>query len=384
MNANSHRPLTEPQQLAWDTILRRPTKGIPICQINPMEWRMIDRLAGVPEGTYQKDPVPTYRKMLENSGVCLLDQWIPTNPLTMTEAGFDHSAAGKSPTTGMSRIVCDGICIDSPEAVVSHLEQFVFPALEKATASFDEDATVARLLREEARVQAELGDRILKAPYCSPLAAFPALSYGAYGYECYLMAYALFPEVMEKHFELQADYALKHNRAGARAIREGGLPPCLRLDHDMADARGTLVDIRSLDRLWFPHFSRCLKPFLDARLSLIWHCDGNLSQMVPRLLDCGLAGFQGFQYECGMDYERICRMKTRDGAELLIIAGVSVTRTLPFGTPDDVKKELRWLVERGPRQGLFLGCSSSIAPGVPWENLKVLIEGFRHYRAHGR
>jgi len=77
-------------------------------------------------------------------------------------------------------------------------------------------------------------------------------------------------------------------------------------------------------------------------------------------------------------------MKDRDGRELLIIAGVSVTRTLPHGTPEDVRDEMKFLVEHGPKQGLFLGASSSIAPGVPWENLKALVDGFAHYRLCGR
>ena len=41
-----------------------------------------------------------------------------------------------------------------------------------------------------------------------------------------------------------------------------------------------------------------------------------------------------------MDYPEICGLRDRDGNELLIIAGVSVTRTLPHGTPDDVRREL--------------------------------------------
>jgi hypothetical protein len=85
-----------------------------------------------------------------------------------------------------------------------------------------------------------------------------------------------------------------------------------------------------------------------------------------------------------MDYERICRMKDREGRDLLIIAGSSVTRTLPHGTPADVKRELAWLVEHGPKTGLFLGASSSIAPGTPYENIRTLQEGLQYYRAHGR
>lgn len=374
---------TQWRKLALDTILGNATDGIGVFWINPMEWTMIDRLAGAPEGSYEKEPIPTYRRMLEASGCCAVDQWIPLNPLSMKKDGYEEAGRARTATTGLKEIVLDGIRIDSPEAVVEHMERFAFPALEGEAARFDEDAAVRRMLEGEARMQAELGPVMLKIPYME-LAAFPRFAYGTYGYENYFMAYALHPEVMARHFRLQADWALRHNRAGARAIREGGLAPWLRLDHDMADGRGTLVDIRSLEAIWFPEFARCIRPFVDSGVKLVWHCDGDLRQMVPRLLACGLKGFQGFQYEFGMDYGRICGMKAADGDDLLIVGGVSVTKTLPHGTPEDVRKELRWLVDNGPGRGLFLACSSSIAPGVPWENLETLAEGFLYYRGHGR
>ena len=81
-----------------------------------------------------------------------------------------------------------------------------------------------------------------------------------------------------------------------------------------------------------------------------------------------------------MDYPRICAMKSRTGEDLIIIAGVSVTTTLPFGTPVDVRDQIRWLVDMGPRRGLLLGGSSTIAPGTPFENIQTLVEGFAHYR----
>ena len=152
----------------------------------------------------------------------------------------------------------------------------------------------------------------------------------------------------------------------------------------LADSRGTLVDIKSLDTRWFPHFARCLEPLLKSPVKLIWHCDGNLMQMVPRLIEVGLKGFQGFQYEDGMDYEKICKMKTKDGDPLIIMAGVSVTRTLPYGTTDDVKKEIKWAVEHAPKTGFFLSSTSSITPGVPWENIKTFIEAREYYLTHGR
>jgi hypothetical protein len=359
----------ESAQLARDAIAMKQTRGIPCWMINDMQWSHLEEFSGNPPGSYEKEPVRVYREFQLAMGASFIDQWIPENPLSMRDQGYDDSTA-RGATTGAERVVLDGIEIDSPEAVVEHMEKFQFPRwqerLQHLEASADDE--VRRLIAGEVKVQELFGMNMLKGPY-GELYSFPSLPYWQYGYADYFMAYAMFPEVMERGFEIQADTSVVFNRIAARAIVEGGLPKLLRLDYDLADSRGTLVDIKTLDKLWFPHFARSIQPFLDAGIRLIWHCDGNLMEMVPRLLECGLGGFQGFQYEDGMDYEKICRMKTRDGDGLFIIAGVSVTTTLPHGTAADVRSQMDWLVEKGPKVGLMLGCSSSVAPGVPTENI---------------
>lgn len=370
-------------KLALDTISMQETRGIPAWLLNDMQWSHIETLSGNPPGSYARDPVKVYLDFQLKAGACFIDQWIPENPLTMKDQGYDTKERGA--TTGAEEIIRDGMLIDSPEALVEHLEKYVFPRLEaeRQTLELNADAHVSELIAGELDVQKLFGMNMLKGPYAG-FFKFPELLYDSYGYVNYLMAYSLYPEVMEKCFKLQADAAELHNQHAARAIIEGGLPQLIRLDHDMADSRSTLVDVKSLDTLWFPHFARSIKPFLEAGIRLIWHCDGNLMAMVPRLIEAGISGFQGFQYEDGMDYEKICRMSDRNGDPLFIIAGVSVTRTLPHGKPADVKREMAWLVENGPKKGLMLGCSSSVAPGVPLENIKTLIEGFAYYREHGR
>lgn len=375
--------LSERQRLAYETILRQPTQGIASFGIHPMEWSMIERLAGEPAGAYQARPMETYRKMQEHIGCCTIDQWIWGNPLEMGAHGYDdRNTLPPSPTRGLTDFELDGIRISGPEDVVRHLETVAWPQLEKRIREFDPDRLIRDVVTFERQTQQEIGPNILKIPH--GLLVFPQMNFYAYGYVPYFSAYALYPEIMERDFRLQADYGVLHNRALALVFTEHNVPPYMRIDFDIADNRSTLMDIRSLDRMWFPQLARCLQPLLDANVTMIWHCDGNLMEMVPRLLEVGIRGFQGFQYEAGMDYERICRMKDRDGESLLIVAGVSVTRTLPYGTPTDVKRELEWLVREGPERGLVLAGSSTITPGVPWENLKTLAEGMQHYRVHGR
>ena len=57
---------------------------------------------------------------------------------------------------------------------------------------------------------------------------------------------------------------------------------------------------------------------------------------------------------------------------------------MPRGTQDDVARELKWLVEHGPRTGFMLGASSSVVPGTPRENIQTLMEGLNYYLTHGR
>jgi len=366
--------------LAMDTILQKSTKGIPTGLFHIMQQSFIERIASVESGRYMKDPEEVYIRMLNNVGVDIVDQYLADNPLSMGDHGYENAVHGA--TTGAKEVIMDGMPVNSPEDVVEHMERYEFPRIESAILCFDEEKHVEDIIKSETDQSLMYGDNILKTGY--GFIGFPRLYYYTYGYVNYFMVFALYPEVMDKHFKLQADLAFLYNKAAARAYIEGGLPPLYRADHDMADSRGTLVNIKTLDKIWFPHFARCLEPVLKSEVRVIWHCDGNLMEMVPRLLEVGIKGFQGFQYEDGMDYKKNCRMKTKDGGNLIIEGGVSVTRTLPFGTPEDVKKEMEFLVENGPETGLFLSTSSSVAPGVPWENIKTMIEGLKYYREHGR
>ena len=375
----------ERARLALDAIAGKATRGIPVWLVHVMDIPFMEELTGHAPGDFERNPDEVYLAFEKLTGVCYIDQYIPDNPLTMGPTGYQEGAH-RTITTGAGHIELDGIAIDSPEAVVEHMERFVFPRRERKLATFNpgDPAVIEKLIAQECSVQRKFGFNLLKGPFMDGFQSFPIFHNYVYGYENYFMAYGLYPEVMERDFAQAADLAVLENAAAARAIVEGGLPRLVRLDYDMADSRGTLVDIKSLDRCWFPNFARSIAPFLAAGIRLVWHCDGNLMQMLPRLIEVGISGFQGFQYEDGMDYERICRMTDREGNPLFILAGVSVTRTLPHGTTDDVVRELKYLVEHGPRSGFMLGASSSIVPGTPRENIKTLMQGLNYYLEYGR
>lgn len=350
--------------------------GYPTAWLNIMEHSSLEHFASM--SGYAKDPINVYRAAQERFGVSFIDQWIPTNPLSMGDAGFDSGS--HSATTGIHKIILDGMEINEPEDVCEHLERFTFPGLRHAVNTFDIEARVRVIGETEYNIAHDMGSKMLKTGYA--FINFPCLRYFSYGYENYFCAYALYPEVMEKDFALQAEYSVLCNKAAALAYERYKFPLLNRLDHDMTDSRGTLANIKSMAKIWFPYLAKSLEPMLKTDVKMIWHCDGNLMPMVPYLLDIGISGFQGFQYEDGMDFAEICKMRTRDNRPLFIWAGSSVTRTLPFGTPRDVKAELKYLALNHGDTTLVLGATSSITPGVSIANLEALAEGLAYYRTH--
>jgi len=366
-------------ELALAVLQHQPVKEIPIALFHVMEHSIIERLAGCRPGQYENDPYGVYIRMLQQVGVCMVDQMLVENPLSMGDHGYE---SGSTTARSSGPVILDGQLIDSPEACVAHMETILFGQLRRAIRDFRHEDFVQSIINFESQSQQLLGPTILKTGHGQLM--FPQLLYTLYGYEPFFTAYALYPDVMDRLFSLQSDLAVLHNQAIVAAYQRAGRPLYHRLDHDMADSRGLLVSLKSLQRSWLPHFYRSLQPAVQAGFRLVWHCDGNLMALIPDLLACGVNGFQGFQYEDGMDYVAICNMKARNGDPLLIQAGVSVTRELPLGKPEDVKRQIDFLVENGPETGLFLSLSSSCTPGTPWENIKTAVEGMQYYLQNGR
>lgn len=356
--------------------------GYPTVAMNLMEHRELERMAartGMADPQYKKNPRQVYKAAQMAMGACTCDQWIPENPLEMGDHGYEGGSFNA--TTGNHTIVVDGISIEEPEDVVEHLETIVFPRLEKAIAEFDTEKRIRQIGLSEYAQQKEMGLELLKTGY--GYISFPVFDYYIYGYENYFCAYQLYEDVIDRHFALQAELCRRNNDAAAKAILRYDLPRLFRLDHDITDSRSTLVDINSMDRIWFPRVDYSLAPVQEQTdMRLIWHCDGNIMPLVPRLLEIGIRGFQGFQYECGVDFAELCKLRGKDGRPLFFVVGSSVTTTLPHGTPEDIKNELAYFVQVHGDSALTLGTSSSIAPGVPPKNLDMLIDCLAYYRTH--
>jgi uroporphyrinogen-III decarboxylase len=102
------------------------------------------------------------------------------------------------------------------------------------------------------------------------------------------------------------------------------------------------------------------------------------------LLDCIVeAGFDILNpVQCSATDMDPKRLKKEYGDKLVFWGGgVDTQKTLPFGTPDEVRKEVRERIEILGENGGYVFCSiHNVVANVPIENLLAMFEVVKEYR----
>jgi uroporphyrinogen-III decarboxylase len=110
------------------------------------------------------------------------------------------------------------------------------------------------------------------------------------------------------------------------------------------------------------------------------HSCGSVVKLIPDFIEAGFDILNPVQTAAaGMDPKDL---KERFGEQIVFWGGgVDTQKTLPFGTPEEVRREVQERVEIFGRGGGFVFAGiHNIQAGVPVENLIALFEAFRDSR----
>jgi uroporphyrinogen decarboxylase len=188
------------------------------------------------------------------------------------------------------------------------------------------------------------------------------------GLEALMMDLVAAPEVAHYFFErmaaLQQFAAEQFARAGVDIIITGD---------DVAGQQGLLMSKETWRKFLKPRLAATVQAVkrANAASSVFYHSDGNVEPLIPELIEIGIDILNPIQPEC-MDPAAI---KRRYGDRLSFWGTVSVQRTMPFGTPDEVRAEVRARIrDVGHGGGLILAPAHVLGPETPWENIVAFFE----------
>ncbi len=183
------------------------------------------------------------------------------------------------------------------------------------------------------------------------------------GYQNALMDYLANVDVLEAVYDslyaLYTEMALRMARADVDMIRVVG-------DIAMQDRIIMGPDLwRRFDKPRMAELiaaARAVKP----DLVLFIHSDGKLTDLMDDLIEIGFNVINPIQPEC-MDPVEV---KQRWGDRITLHGCISIQRTLPFGSADDVRREVDALIRQcGYNGGLVLLPSNNIQPDTSIENI---------------
>jgi len=224
-------------------------------------------------------------------------------------------------------------------------------------------------IRNQGRVSVFMGDRLNRLAQLKPAMYLR-------GVEQIFVDLALAPEIARALFaRIRAFYAAYAERIFTAA---GGKLDLLLTGDDYGAQNGPLVSPDMWAEFLQEGFARYIEIAKGYGLKVMHHTCGAVRPLIPLLIENGLDVLQSLQPEAtGMDPHAL---KAEFGDRLAFHGGISIQRNLPFGSPGDVRTEVRDRVEAlAPGGGYILGTAHNIQADVPVENVLALLEAFQEY-----
>lgn len=128
-----------------------------------------------------------------------------------------------------------------------------------------------------------------------------------------------------------------------------------------------------------PRHARLVELAHSFNKPVMYHCDGSVWPLIPEFIDLGIDVLNPIQPDAkGMD---LAQIKAAYGDQLAFHGGVDINQTLPRGTPDEVRAEVRERVQVLGEGGGYILCSSHhLQPDTPTANVRAMYEPGLRYR----
>ena len=227
----------------------------------------------------------------------------------------------------------------------------------------------ARRASQTGKVVVFMGDRLNR---CSQLK--PAMY--VRGVEQILMDVVINPQIAKAVFGCIADFYAEYARRTLEAA-DGNIDIFFTGD-DFGTQDNTFMSTEMWRRLLRDGFKRFVDIGHQFGCKVAHHTCGSVFTLIPDFIDCGLDILNSLQPDvAGMDYKKI---KEQFGSRISFHGGISIQKTMPYGTPEDIRNEVKDRVGKLAPGGGYIFCTAhNIQVDTPIRNIEALFEAYRVY-----
>ena len=175
------------------------------------------------------------------------------------------------------------------------------------------------------------------------------------------------PDMLVDIFKLSNEY----NKEAARICVAAGADALVLAD-DLGDSHNGFMKVDHFRRYLLPYLAELAEYIDNLGVPVLLHCCGHFMPYLDDLAQTKIAAIHPLQRTAGMDLRTV---KERYGRRFGIVGNIDSSRTLPFGTPEQVAAEVREAIDiAAPGGGYVLASDHSLHDGIPVHNI---VEMFR-------
>ena len=198
-------------------------------------------------------------------------------------------------------------------------------------------------------------------------------------YDEFLMAHLTHPEYIEEIYARQTEAAVENLKLYREAVGDR-VAAIFISGTDFGTQRGEFISPDLYRRLYLP-FHKRINDWVHANTSwkTFFHTCGSIYHLIPSLIEAGVDILNPVQCSAAnMDPQRL---KDEFGDRIVFWGGgVDTQRTLPFGTPDEVRAQVADRIRVfAPGGGYVFNSIHNIQAKTPVENILAMFEAARQY-----
>lgn len=193
------------------------------------------------------------------------------------------------------------------------------------------------------------------------------------GMENALTDFYLYPEEIHRIFDKITDF---YCRIMERAKEELGCDGIFTSD-DIGTQTGPFFSLEIFREFFKPYYKRIIDKAHSLGIHFWLHSCGNIEEFIPEFIEIGLDVLHPIQ-KYTMNEADIAK---KFGNDICIWAGFDVQQTIPYGTSEDVRREVRYLIDTYANcNGRFiLTLGNGATPDTKIDSLEALLEESYNY-----
>lgn len=158
-----------------------------------------------------------------------------------------------------------------------------------------------------------------------------------------------------------------------------GLIDVAQVTDDLGSQTGPLISLDLYQKFYAPHHKRFIALCREFGIKVFHHDDGSCRPFLPLLVEMGIDILNPVQWTCpGMD---MTELKREFGERICFHGGVENQRILPFGSPEEVRREVRHCIDAlaSDGRGYILAPCHKIQVNTPLGNIIAMYDEAWNY-----